>query len=121
MAAEPGSAGVQDTEAPSVDAGPATPEEVGEGDAEPPHAYGDVDPEIVAASIEAQGIGDYPQALAGARAICADQIGESPQVRSRLTESITIPALNVRGFRAGGVGNQATNTVPVDAQVSIDF
>jgi len=47
-------------------------------------SYGDVDPQVVADSIEPQSIGAYPQALAGARAICADQIGESPQVRSRL-------------------------------------
>jgi len=48
-------------------------------------------------------------------------LGRREQVRSTLTEAITIPALNVRGLRAGGVGNQATNAVPVDAQVSIDF
>jgi len=32
-----------------------------------------------------------------------------------------MPALNVRGIRAGGVGAGATNAVPTSASVSIDF
>jgi acetylornithine deacetylase/succinyl-diaminopimelate desuccinylase-like protein len=38
-----------------------------------------------------------------------------------LTASIMRPALNVRGIRAGHVGAQAANAIPVDATVSIDF
>jgi acetylornithine deacetylase/succinyl-diaminopimelate desuccinylase-like protein len=38
-----------------------------------------------------------------------------------LTASTLRPALNVRGIRAGQVGEQAANAIPVDAVVSIDF
>lgn len=38
-----------------------------------------------------------------------------------LADAIMRPALNVRGIRAGNVGGEATNAIPVDAQVSIDF
>lgn len=38
-----------------------------------------------------------------------------------LTASTLRPALNVRGIRAGQVGEQATNAIPVEAVVSIDF
>ncbi|BCS33566.1 hypothetical protein TBR22_A27930 [Luteitalea sp. TBR-22] len=48
-------------------------------------------------------------------------LGRREQVRSRLVDAITIPALNVRGFRAGEVGERAANAVPTRAQVSIDF
>jgi acetylornithine deacetylase/succinyl-diaminopimelate desuccinylase-like protein len=38
-----------------------------------------------------------------------------------LTASTLRPALNVRGFRAGHVGEAAQNAVPVTATISIDF
>jgi acetylornithine deacetylase/succinyl-diaminopimelate desuccinylase-like protein len=38
-----------------------------------------------------------------------------------LAEAILAPALNVRGFAAGGVGAGATNAVPTVARASIDF
>ncbi len=38
-----------------------------------------------------------------------------------LTASILRPALNVRGIRAGQVGAQAVNAIPIEALVSIDF
>ncbi|HEY7896089.1 MAG TPA: M20/M25/M40 family metallo-hydrolase [Gemmatimonadaceae bacterium] len=38
-----------------------------------------------------------------------------------LADAIMRPALNVRGIRAGKVGDEAANAIPVDAQVSIDF
>ncbi len=38
-----------------------------------------------------------------------------------LGERIMLPALNIRGIRAGGVGGGATNSVPTSASVSIDF
>ncbi|HMA18754.1 MAG TPA: peptidase dimerization domain-containing protein, partial [Thermoanaerobaculia bacterium] len=34
---------------------------------------------------------------------------------------ILLPALNVRGFSAGDVGAKATNSIPTEASVSIDF
>jgi acetylornithine deacetylase/succinyl-diaminopimelate desuccinylase-like protein len=48
-------------------------------------------------------------------------LGRHESVRSRLVDAITIPAVNVRGFRAGEVGDKAANAVPTQAQVSIDF
>jgi len=38
-----------------------------------------------------------------------------------LGERIMLPALNIRGIRAGGVGSSATNAIPTSASVSIDF
>ena len=38
-----------------------------------------------------------------------------------LGERIMLPALNIRGIKAGGVGSGATNSVPTSASVSIDF
>lgn len=39
----------------------------------------------------------------------------------RLEERILAPALNLRGLRAGGVGDEAQNAIPVEARGSIDF
>ena len=48
------------------------------------------------------------------------QIGRSETDES-VTEAIMRPALNIRGIRAGKVGDEAANAIPVDAEVSIDF
>ena len=48
-------------------------------------------------------------------------LGRRESVGPRLVDAITIPALNIRGFRAGEVGDTAANAVPTQAQVSIDF
>jgi acetylornithine deacetylase/succinyl-diaminopimelate desuccinylase-like protein len=40
---------------------------------------------------------------------------------ARLSERILLPALNFRGFQAGGVGGQAVNAIPAEARASIDF
>jgi len=39
----------------------------------------------------------------------------------RLEEAITLPALNVRGFVAGGVGEEAANVIVTTARASLDF
>jgi acetylornithine deacetylase/succinyl-diaminopimelate desuccinylase-like protein len=39
----------------------------------------------------------------------------------RVEARILLPALNVRGFAAGDVGEKATNSIPTEAAVSIDF
>jgi acetylornithine deacetylase/succinyl-diaminopimelate desuccinylase-like protein len=39
----------------------------------------------------------------------------------RIEARILAPALNVRGFAAGDVGEKATNSIPTEATVSIDF
>jgi acetylornithine deacetylase/succinyl-diaminopimelate desuccinylase-like protein len=38
-----------------------------------------------------------------------------------LNATLLAPAINVRGLRAGNVGERATNTIPTVAQASIDF
>lgn len=48
-------------------------------------------------------------------------LGRREAVRGRLLDAITLPALNVRGLRAGDVGDRAANAVPTEAQASIDF
>lgn len=44
-----------------------------------------------------------------------------PGRRERVEASVLAPALNVRGFAAGDVGERATNSIPTEATVSIDF
>jgi acetylornithine deacetylase/succinyl-diaminopimelate desuccinylase-like protein len=39
----------------------------------------------------------------------------------RLADSIARPALNIRGIRAGDVGDNAANAIPTEARASIDF
>ena len=39
----------------------------------------------------------------------------------RLADSISRPALNIRGLRAGDVGEGAANAIPTEARASIDF
>lgn len=39
----------------------------------------------------------------------------------RIESGILLPALNVRGFAAGDVGEGATNSIPTEARLSIDF
>ncbi len=38
-----------------------------------------------------------------------------------LTASTMRPAINIRGFRSGGVGTEVTNSIPAEAVVSVDF
>jgi len=38
-----------------------------------------------------------------------------------LADSVMLPALNVRGLSAGGVGERAANAIPSEARASIDF
>lgn len=48
------------------------------------------------------------------------QIAASERNES-VTSAIMRPALNIRGLRAGKVGEEAANAIPVDAEISIDF
>ncbi|MBA2354660.1 MAG: M20/M25/M40 family metallo-hydrolase [Acidobacteria bacterium] len=48
-------------------------------------------------------------------------LGRREQVRGTLADSLTVPALNLRGLRAGEVGERASNAIPTQAQASIDF
>jgi acetylornithine deacetylase/succinyl-diaminopimelate desuccinylase-like protein len=69
--------------------------------------------------IERRAVEEIP----GAEEMLAHELalGRTEQVRARLAESITVPALNVRGLRAGAVGAEATNAIPIAAQASFDF
>ena len=48
-------------------------------------------------------------------------LGRSEAGNASLSERIMLPALNLRGIVAGGVGAGATNAVPAIARASIDF
>ena len=56
-------------------------------------------------------------------AVLARELGLSPDAvsRERATEGILRPAINLRGIAAGDVGEKATNSIPTEAQASIDF
>lgn len=47
-------------------------------------------------------------------------LGRTEQVRQRLSDSLLLPAINIRGLRAGAVGQDAANAIPTRAQASID-
>jgi acetylornithine deacetylase/succinyl-diaminopimelate desuccinylase-like protein len=49
------------------------------------------------------------------------QIGATEGNGKPLNELLMLPALNLRGIEAGHVGAQASNTIPTEARVSIDF
>jgi acetylornithine deacetylase/succinyl-diaminopimelate desuccinylase-like protein len=53
--------------------------------------------------------------LASALSVAAPLAGQG------LAEGVLQPAINVRGIRAGGVGEQAANAIPTQAQASLDF
>ncbi len=48
-------------------------------------------------------------------------LGASEAGNARLVERLMLPALNVRGLDAGGVGSEARNAIPTEARASIDF
>ncbi|HUO85471.1 MAG TPA: M20/M25/M40 family metallo-hydrolase, partial [Thermoanaerobaculia bacterium] len=48
-------------------------------------------------------------------------LGQTEAANARLVERLMIPALNVRGLRSGGVGEEARNAIPTEATASIDF
>lgn len=48
-------------------------------------------------------------------------LGRTEGDGERIESRILLPALNVRGFSAGDVGAKATNSIPTEASVSIDF
>jgi acetylornithine deacetylase/succinyl-diaminopimelate desuccinylase-like protein len=49
------------------------------------------------------------------------QIGATEGNGKPLNELLMLPALNLRGIKAGHVGAQASNTIPTEARASIDF
>lgn len=61
-------------------------------------------------------IPDIEADLRGAFQIAATEGDGKP-----LNELLMLPALNVRGLEAGGVGEKAANTIPIEAHASFDF
>jgi acetylornithine deacetylase/succinyl-diaminopimelate desuccinylase-like protein len=49
------------------------------------------------------------------------QLGGTEGGGASLGERIMLPAINLRGVRAGGVGESAVNAIPTEARASIDF
>jgi acetylornithine deacetylase/succinyl-diaminopimelate desuccinylase-like protein len=49
------------------------------------------------------------------------QLGRTEGQGRRLAELLQRPALNIRGIRVGGVGDQAANAISIQARASIDF
>jgi acetylornithine deacetylase/succinyl-diaminopimelate desuccinylase-like protein len=49
------------------------------------------------------------------------EIGGTEGGGAPLNETLLAPAINLRGLRAGNVGERATNTIPTEARASIDF
>jgi acetylornithine deacetylase/succinyl-diaminopimelate desuccinylase-like protein len=48
-------------------------------------------------------------------------LGATEAEGARLVDRLMLPALNVRGMAAGGVGSLAANAIPTEATASIDF
>lgn len=49
------------------------------------------------------------------------QLGRTEGAGARLADTLQQPALNIRGLRAGGVGDNAANAITTKAEASIDF
>jgi acetylornithine deacetylase/succinyl-diaminopimelate desuccinylase-like protein len=49
------------------------------------------------------------------------EIGDVEGGGAALNETLLQPAINIRGLKAGNVGDRATNTIPTEARASIDF
>jgi acetylornithine deacetylase/succinyl-diaminopimelate desuccinylase-like protein len=81
-----------------------------------PNFYDDVVP-ISAA--ERRALGSVPAVDSALRAELS--IGGTEANGAALAERIMEPALNLRGFRGGGVGAGGSNTISTEARASIDF
>ena len=81
-----------------------------------PSFYDDVVP-ISAA--ERRALASVPAADSALRAELS--IGGTEKSGAALAERIMEPALNLRGFRGGGVGAGGSNTISTEARASIDF
>ncbi len=72
-------------------------------------------------------VNDGDRSLARALSITDDSLRTSLGLRNteaenaKIGERIMLPALNIRGVRAGVVGEGAANAIPAEATVSIDF
>jgi acetylornithine deacetylase/succinyl-diaminopimelate desuccinylase-like protein len=80
------------------------------------HFYDDVVP---IGPAERRAIAQIPSIDSSLRAELS--LGATEAGNARLTERITLPALNLRGIRGGNVNELSSNTIPTEATVSIDF
>jgi acetylornithine deacetylase/succinyl-diaminopimelate desuccinylase-like protein/CubicO group peptidase (beta-lactamase class C family) len=81
-----------------------------------PGFYDDVRPPTEAETQAAAAVPDVEGALRHDMALATTEAGGA-----RLPERILLPALNVRGLTSGHVGASATNSIPTEAQASIDI
>ena len=81
-----------------------------------PGFYDDVRPPTEAERQAAAAVPDVETALRRDLGLAATEAGGA-----RLPERILLPALNVRGLESGHVGGSATNSIPTQAQASIDI
>ena len=81
-----------------------------------PGFYDDVRPPTEAERQAASAVPDIEGVLRHDMALAATEAGGA-----RLPERILLPALNVRGLASGHVGASATNSIPTEAQASIDI
>jgi acetylornithine deacetylase/succinyl-diaminopimelate desuccinylase-like protein len=81
-----------------------------------PGYYDDVRP---LTEVEKQALARAPNPDEQLRAELA--LGRTEGGGKRLNELVLLPAINLRGFVAGHVGAQASNTIATDASASIDF
>jgi len=81
-----------------------------------PGFYDDVRPPTEAERQAAAAVPDVETALRHDLGLAVTEAGGA-----RLPERILLPALNVRGLESGHVGASATNSIPTQAQASIDI
>jgi len=81
-----------------------------------PGFYDDVRPVTAAEQAALERFPDPDAELRDSLALAATEAGNA-----RLAERVLLPALNVRGLLAGGVGVAAANAIPTEARASIDF
>jgi len=81
-----------------------------------PGFYDDVRPLTAA---ERKAIAELPDVETGLRRELG--LGRSEGGDARLQERVMLPALNLRGLKAGDVGETAANAIPTEARASIDF
>jgi acetylornithine deacetylase/succinyl-diaminopimelate desuccinylase-like protein len=78
--------------------------------------YDDVRPITAAERDAIAALPSQDDALREELALEATEAGNAPSA-----ERIMLPALNIRGLRAGAVGASAANAIPTEAHASIDF
>ena len=87
-----------------------------DGEVKIPGFYDDVPPPSAADRALAQSLSTTDDSVRTSLGLAHTEANNAP-----LAERIMRPALNIRGIRAGNVGDGSSNAVPTSATVSIDF